>query len=187
MSLVFAARFDWLPQVVFTFLLMVVSATFLVLAVQLIIALIRGRPGQRDRSLFTKVKILASFIVVACGFFFILPTGGGPVRISRIAHVRSEMDVLKASITQFRVSFRVWPPSGIRLYEDQNGWFMDPGSRSYLKQIWPHFQFDVDHDLNRESDSEDRFDLTGAECLVFFLGGIVANDAGESKSSDVSS
>jgi hypothetical protein len=48
----------------------------------------------------------------------------------------------------------------------------DARSRGIIKQVWPRFSFSQPRDLNQDGDTDDRIELTGAECLVFFLGGI---------------
>lgn len=85
------------------------------------------------------------------------------------------MQRLKSAITAFKLEFGVEPPSSISLAEDGD-WSDDrhfdlPRSRDEFRKIFPDFQFGPT-DFNRDGDTDDLFHLNGAECLVFFLGGM---------------
>lgn len=96
-----------------------------------------------------------------------------PRQVPRIAEVRNDMSQLSAGIAAFKAEFSIDPPSSINLYEQQTGWFSDRRTVSLIRRIWPRFDFTIERDLNRDGDASDTIHLTGAECLVFFLGGVV--------------
>ena len=119
---------------------------------------------------------LAEFVVLAIVLLLlaalILPTMRSSVPLPRIYHVANEFGSMSASLTLFKVNYGIHPPSGINLYESQLGWMSDARSGAIIRQLWPQFDFTLNRDINRDGDAQDTIELTGAECLVFFLGGI---------------
>lgn len=95
-----------------------------------------------------------------------------------LSTVTVEIHQLRAAITQFSVQYGMEPPSGITLHEHFEGWKDDPRSRRIVTRLWPQYDFHQAIDVNRDSDSDDSIVLTGAECLVFFLGGVIDRDTG---------
>ena len=83
--------------------------------------------------------------------------------------LQAGMDILNRGLMAFKVRFGAYPPSHIVLYEQPDGWLDDARSQSIIKRIWPQFDFAQSRDVNLDGDTEDRIELTGAECLVFFL------------------
>ncbi|MEX2287658.1 MAG: hypothetical protein WD648_11255 [Planctomycetaceae bacterium] len=84
---------------------------------------------------------------------------------------RVEITAFESAITEFRTLHGSDPPSGILLYEEADAW--DARSRGLISQMWPNFRFDQPHDINRDGTTSGQVHtLTGAECLVFFLGGL---------------
>lgn len=136
-----------------------------------------------------KKSTLVCRVVVAIGFGVIgllvlstclwPPRGGGG---GRIAEARADINRLEAGLKDFKVHYGVCPPSHIVLHEHPEGWTIDPRSRGKVKRIWPRFDFTLDRDLNDDGDFEDRIELTGAECLVFFLGGVIDRSVGHPES-----
>lgn len=56
-------------------------------------------------------------------------------------------------------------------------------SVAFLRQVWPEFNFETaNFDINGDGDFEDTLVLNGAECLLFFLGGVCATE--DSRRSD---
>ena len=90
-----------------------------------------------------------------------------------------EIRSLERAVLDFKKRFKVAPPSLIYLCENPDDWEAEPYSRRIVKRIWPQFNYALERDLNRDGDSSDRVVLDGAECLVFFLGGVVDPDSGQ--------
>ncbi len=84
----------------------------------------------------------------------------------------NEINHLSQALMLFKATFGEHPPSSIHLYEKAAMWRTDVLSRQKIRRLWPQFDFDKDIDLNSDGDNDDVHELTGAECLVFFLGGI---------------
>ncbi len=83
--------------------------------------------------------------------------------------VRAEFGQLEQGVTDFKATFYIDPPSHITLYEKGADW--DTRSRAIISQLWPQYDF-ANHDFNNNGDVTETFPLNGAECLVFFLGGL---------------
>ena len=95
----------------------------------------------------------------------------GPFRqYARIAQVRVEISVQESSIAAFKLNYGVDPPSGLTLHSTKEGWDGDRKSRDAIRQLWPNFDFTTCGGLSNVPAHGIR--LNGAECLVFFLGGV---------------
>ncbi len=104
----------------------------------------------------------------------------GPRRLVPTAFsISNELQGIEGAIVNFKKRFGMAPPSLIRLCENPDDWGVEPYSRRIVKRIWPQFNFALERDLNRDGDTSDRILLDGAECLVFFLGGVVDPDSGQ--------
>ncbi|MDA0920459.1 MAG: hypothetical protein O2945_15425, partial [Planctomycetota bacterium] len=64
------------------------------------------------------------------------------------------------------------------IHETASAWGSAPRDRRIIKQIWQQFDFTLNRDFNGDSDTTDTITLDGAECLVFFLGGMVDGTSG---------
>ncbi|APZ95037.1 hypothetical protein [Fuerstiella marisgermanici] len=84
----------------------------------------------------------------------------------------AEIEQLSSSVSAFAADYGRKPLSHITLWEDGTKWQSDPLSRAMVRRLWPRFVFDVARDLNGDGDTVDKFHLSGAECLVWFLGGV---------------
>ena len=103
------------------------------------------------------------------------------------------MKDLNGALARFKGLYGVYPPSSITLYEASMG---DPSwaahgmagsatdverirSRELIKRLWPSFDFGTPIDFNRNGNTTDApVTLRGAECLVFFLGGLPETSTG---------
>jgi general secretion pathway protein G len=121
------------------------------------------------------IEILAVIVVIAILIALLLPAINGAQRTARITQVRTEISVLESAVATFKTSYGIQPPSGIVLYETAAGWTTDPTSRAAIRQMWPQFDFTYGTagqiDLNGDS-SFTSVQLTPAESLIFFLGGM---------------
>ena len=123
-------------------------------------------------------ELLASLTIVFVFLSLVLPAIGpahrGPRRDSE---VRVEIGNFENAIVLFKVTYGVEPPSGIVLYAEEAGWNQDRRSRGLIRQIWPKFDFATCGGM--ENVPAEGIRLNGAECLVFFLGGLASPVGGE--------
>ena len=147
----------------------------------------RSTNSSHRRSAFTLVELLIVIMILAILMSLLLPAINGVRRRARVAQVKSEISTLESAIASFKAEFGIEPPGSIRLYGTNPGGgtlsFWDiPGStttdeairvksRAYIRQLWPQFDF-----VSKTSPGGATWtgpkDLNGAECLVFFLGGV---------------
>lgn len=117
-------------------------------------------------------RVLLTTLALACLMvLLVLPGRRGPRR-SRDSKVVAEIAQLEQALMAFKARFGFLPPSYLVLREESATRIHDPESRTQLRKRWPKFDFNQVHDLNADGDFSDEFQLTGAECLVFFLGGL---------------
>ena len=88
----------------------------------------------------------------------------------RVSREQTEIKSLEAGLADFNSVFGRFPPSRINFYEQAGGWDSDERSRELIAQMWPDFNFSLDRDINADGNNTGVLRLTGAECLVFFLG-----------------
>lgn len=117
---------------------------------------------------FTLVELMVVIVIIALLVGLIMPAIFGAMTTARNAEVRTEISQLEAGISSFKTEFGVEPPSNITLYVDQAGWDSDPRSKAIIRRIWPQFNFAGTGGGGWTAPTT----LNGAECLVFFLGGV---------------
>jgi prepilin-type N-terminal cleavage/methylation domain-containing protein len=158
----------------------------------------RGTPRQRHTAThgFSLIELLVVLLILAILIGLLLPAIQGAQANARITQVKTDISTLEAAINSFKADYNIDPPSGIILFEEADDWgnttigglFTVPEiarSRALIRQLWPQFDFSLDRDINGDGDLTDRFALAGAECLVFFLGGINQwNDANTNMTQD---
>lgn len=150
---------------------------------------------------FTLIELMIAVVIIAALMGLLLPAVMSAFRSARIKEVRAEINGLEAAIANFKSVFGVEPPSRIRLYEQgagspswssHTGTFTEPVTGAtvthdsertravaLINRIWPNFDFTMARDLNGDGATTGYISLTGAECLVFFLGGgVVAGPSG---------
>jgi len=139
-------------------------------------------PKHRSpRTAFTLVEIMVVIVIIGILASILVPVLGGIIRRANEAAVKVEISSLENAISDFKTKFSCHPPDHITLYEFSNlgtstspptGWAGDAASRAKILKIWPRFNFALGRYLNNDSDTLDTIHLSGAECLVFFLGGM---------------
>lgn len=82
-----------------------------------------------------------------------------------MGQVSAEISQLDNAIAKFKSIYNVEPPSS--LYVPVVGGTWAAADRSKVRAIWPQFDFSTNGGLGAGD-----FHLSGAECLVFFLGGV---------------
>jgi len=158
-----------------------------------------SQPGKApwSRNVMTLVEMVIVVGVIAilcvCLILAVRPAKG----YGTVAEASMEIRILEHAISQFKMIYGMEPPSRIRLYEagvgphswsSHAGSFEEPvtkatvthdserlRSREWIQRIWPDFDFKLARDLVGDGDTTDVIELNGAECLVFFLAGIVEN------------
>ncbi|TWT58471.1 hypothetical protein KOR42_18460 [Thalassoglobus neptunius] len=151
----------------------------------------RMMQGEK-RSAFTLVELVVVILVIGILMAFLFPAINQVITNSRVAQVTAEIKSLDSALAAFKSKYGISPPSRLRLYEEAAGWVNDTSlqareSKAYLRQIWPEMDFtyaaaptpgelDIDGDGTIRAESDGPIVLTGAECLVFFLGGVCATE-----------
>jgi hypothetical protein len=100
----------------------------------------------------------------------LLPAVCGAASRSREAEVSAEISQLGQALSAFKNEHGVFPPDTITIPENGLDW--QPADRANVRRMWPQFRFEGQSDLNHDGDTDDVHVLNGAECLVFFLGGV---------------
>ncbi len=143
---------------------------------------------QQARAGFTLIEVLITIIIISVLIALLLPAVNSARQTVRNAQVRTEITELENAIADFKLIYGRVPPSRVTLYEDATQWDADNYSRSTIRSIWPNFDFTLDRDLDNDGDVNatpeadpdndlvDGVTLRGAECLVFFLGGMIVEE-----------
>ncbi|MEX1097026.1 MAG: prepilin-type N-terminal cleavage/methylation domain-containing protein [Planctomycetales bacterium] len=126
------------------------------------------RPARRSG--FTLIELLVVVVIIAALAAFVVPAVMGAVHRARITEAVSDIKNLESGISAFELKYGVEPPSSIVLDETGTAW--DAASRAKIRRIWPSFDFSAANDIDGDSGATEQLTLNGAECLVFFLGGI---------------
>ena len=151
----------------------------------------RLKNSSHRRSAFTLVELLIVIMILAILMSLLLPAINGVRRRARVAQVKSEISTLESAIASFKAEFGIEPPGNMRLYTTPAGWNTQitggsaaqlaseaarVRSRAYIRQLWPQFDFNTALTMSApfyvDAASNNCKDLNGAECLVFFLGGV---------------
>lgn len=134
---------------------------------------------------FTLVELMVVVVIIAILIALVLPAITGVRQRAREAEVKNDIAKLEQAITAFKVEFGVEPPSQITLFASQTDWNNPNSIRSMnlIRQIWPRFDFTDCGGLSNGMTfavpgTPTRLDLNGAECLVFFLGGVIDQQSG---------
>jgi type II secretory pathway pseudopilin PulG len=122
-------------------------------------------------------------VIVSILIGLLLPALFGARRRVQVAQVKAEITRLESAIAAFKARFGVEPPSSITFWERSSE--TNARNRGIIRRIWPQFDFtsnvsgfgnfgnvyDFDYD-GTVGEANTSVTLNGAECLVFFLGGI---------------
>lgn len=143
----------------------------------------RRNPGLRARAGFTLVELMVVIVIIVILIGLVLPAISGVRARAREAEVKTDISQLEQAITAFKLDFGIDPPSQITLYAAEADWnnpmlANSVRSRGLIKQIWPRFNFaNCGGSSNGATftvpGAPTQLNLNGAECLVFFLGGMI--------------
>jgi general secretion pathway protein G len=144
---------------------------------------LRPRATRHDqssalRAAFSLIELVVVILIIGILASLILAGVQSAMKQVRVTQVVVEFGSLEKAITDFKAKYGSIPPSGITLYETPADWTPATAgrSRAAIKQVWPDFSFTVARDINGDGDTSDTIILNGAECLVFFLGGVNATN-----------
>lgn len=150
-----------------------------------------------SRSAFTLIELVVVIMIIAILSSLLLVGIQSAIARARETAVGVEIKNLEQGIKGFQQAFSVTeaPPSRIVLYEDYDDWpdasmatGMSAAHKSIrrnvavLRKLWPEFLNANgqpvagamwSRDINGDGDSTDILEMTGAECLAFFLGGVM--------------
>ncbi len=140
-----------------------------------------------NRAGFTLLELMIVIVIIAILMALLLPAVNSIRRTARDTEVRSDISRLEQSITQFKLVYGIEPPSQITLYAVPAAWdatVNSKRSKGLIRQLWPKFDFGTCGGAAPTGVSFPLLgapaviDLNGAECLVFFLGGMIDNTSG---------
>jgi len=156
------------------------------------------------RSGFSLIELIVVILVIAILLAMLLPAIGNIRRTARSAQVVVDIKNLEAGIANFKLKYGIEPPSSFVICERASDWTSPPSalaskireSTAIIRELWPDFDFTYSAgtpsggtdfpaagqlDINGNKTIDDPIVLNGAECLVFFLGGICATAHEENK------
>ena len=125
------------------------------------------------RSGFSLVELLVAMIIIGILAALILPALGAARNRAKEAVCRSEISGLETAVVRFASEHGHFPPSGIVLCEKGSDWPSFPQDMAKIREIWPQYDFTQDVDINQNGVIDSFVQLSGPECMVFFLGGVV--------------
>lgn len=138
-----------------------------------------SRAQGSSRGAFSLIELMIVITIIAILMSLLLVGVRGAMTTARTATVTVEFKNIEKGIADFRAKYGTEPPSSIVLFETPAGWTgSSPSaaavnrSRALIRQMWPDFDFSITRDINGDNDALDTITLNGAECLVFFLGGL---------------
>lgn len=156
------------------------------------------RPSPRKirsrRAAFTLVELLVAITIIALLIGLLIPAVMSARRNAQVAQVKVDIKALEGGLADFKAHFGEYPPSRITLYVDDstgvNGWFQNTAearrSRAIIRKYWPQFHFASCGGASANPADPSKVWITepkvlnGAECLMFFLGGVPTLDENNS-------
>lgn len=120
----------------------------------------------RKRAILLLLCAMLAMVILALVFPAVCPRAND----ARDTEVSVEITQFEQALKTFKAKYGAYPPSMITLSENGQDWL--PGDAANIRRLWPQFDFEHQRDWNQDGDTDDVHILNGAECLVFFLGGL---------------
>ncbi len=136
---------------------------------------------------FTLVELMVVIAIIAILAALILPAIYKAVVSAREARVVLEINGLSSAIAAFKSKYGAEPPSQISIYLTQAGWTSDPAAMATIRGLWPQFDFSMTMpDPSSPGNMRGAYpaywagntrNMNSGECLLFFLGGVMGDNA----------
>lgn len=120
-----------------------------------------------SRSGFSLIELLVVITIIGILVALIVPALQGARYRTQVAAVSTEINQLDQAIAAFKSKFGVEPPSSLMVPTSATGW--TAADRQKVLRIWDQFDFSTCGGFGYQAAP---IYLNGAECLVFFLGGL---------------
>ena len=123
------------------------------------------------RAGFTLLELLAVIAIISILLALIFPALSNVFATSQVTAVSAEFTQLDQALTSFKAKYGDYPPSNLIIptAADASAGNWNVRTRAAIESIWPQFNFATRGGLDA---AVPNLDLNGAECLVFFLGGM---------------
>lgn len=129
--------------------------------------------NTRNRTAFTLIELMGVIAIIAILVSLLTMAANSAWSSAKAAKAKIEISQLETAIAAFKAQFGTEPPSRIVLCENGADWLSEPRSMAIIRRLWPQFDFNLNHDINRNTAMSEKLILDAAECLVFFLGGTI--------------
>jgi prepilin-type N-terminal cleavage/methylation domain-containing protein len=126
----------------------------------------RKRTARRG---YTLVELLVVISIIALLASLITVAVQGAMRTAKVAQVKTDMLSLEAAIASFKANYKADVPSSLTIPATPAGW--GATDKAKIRRIWPRFDFTTSGGWS--SSSVPVF-LSGDDCLMFFLGGVIS-------------
>ena len=136
-------------------------------------------PDQTARRGFTLMELLVVIVIIGILMALIIPAVQRARTRVQVAAVSAEITQLDQAIGSFKTRFGIEPPSSLTIPINATFWTAE--DRQKVQRVWDQFDFATCGGLGyppNPADPANPVRLNGAECLVFFLGGLNSNPSG---------
>ncbi|MCC7418713.1 MAG: prepilin-type N-terminal cleavage/methylation domain-containing protein [Planctomycetaceae bacterium] len=128
--------------------------------------------SRRRTGGFTLLELLIAITIIGIMAGLLIPAIQSARQTARIAQCRADIADLAKALEAFKTKYGEYPPSRITLYHNNTTWNDTSDqevqrSRRIIRRFWPKFNFAA-----TTYPWSTTVELRGAECLVFFLGGM---------------
>jgi prepilin-type N-terminal cleavage/methylation domain-containing protein len=129
----------------------------------------RKRTARRG---YTLVELLVVISIIALLASLITVAVQGAMRTAKVAQVKTDMLSLEAAIASFKANYKADVPSSLAIPAAGAAW--QATDRAKIRRIWPRFNFGTTASPSRGGWTGSAVTLSGDDCLMFFLGGVIS-------------